>query len=336
VCVCMCVCALPESNAYPTPVIHPLFPPVLPRAWVPAQVVDRFRKLSRSTNFNFPQIPGTGFAHMLAHASRDAVDLVGKLIAYDPEERCVHASAPPCLFLFCDLFRRIDHKGHHPPSPPPHTLHFANDAVRVSSAHLIAPALASCVSACACVDVGAALPRMPLSRTPGLRTCAMQRGVSGRRGQRPRPLLRRPARLLRHPPPPPPAPCCRTRAVARAAPQARHSWLWWRWWGPIGWQQRWRQPAMRQQLQGRSVPGARLTRRLTSTLAAAAAAVVVRLAAALRIEIRFMPAMQCKRWARRKVRAVVVCPRGQRPPHLLSLLLPPPLGVQLMLPCTAA
>jgi hypothetical protein len=56
-------------------------------AW--AQLLEKFRKLSRNANFAFPETRGTGFVHMLAHVSREAVDLCSKLLIYDPDERCV-------------------------------------------------------------------------------------------------------------------------------------------------------------------------------------------------------------------------------------------------------
>ncbi len=56
-------------------------------AW--AQLLEKFRKLSRNANFAFPETRGTGFVHMLAHVSREAVDLCTKLLIYDPDERCV-------------------------------------------------------------------------------------------------------------------------------------------------------------------------------------------------------------------------------------------------------
>ena len=63
-------------------------------AW--AQLLEKFRKLSRNANFAFPETRGTGFVHMLAHVSKEAVDLVTKLLIYDPDERWV-AQAPRLL-----------------------------------------------------------------------------------------------------------------------------------------------------------------------------------------------------------------------------------------------
>ena len=51
------------------------------------QLLERFQKCSNSGNFSFPESKGTGFAHMLPHASSDAIDLIDKLLIYDPEER---------------------------------------------------------------------------------------------------------------------------------------------------------------------------------------------------------------------------------------------------------
>jgi serine/threonine protein kinase len=70
--------------------------PVTRPLCVSSQLLEKFRKMSRNANFSFPETRGTGFAHMLAHVSKEAVDLVTKLLIYDPDERWV-AQAPRLL-----------------------------------------------------------------------------------------------------------------------------------------------------------------------------------------------------------------------------------------------
>jgi renal tumor antigen len=61
------------------------FPSVVPR-----QLLEKFRKHSNHVDFSaFRESKGTGIARMLPHVSKDAVDLIEKLLIYDPEERCV-------------------------------------------------------------------------------------------------------------------------------------------------------------------------------------------------------------------------------------------------------
>jgi renal tumor antigen len=43
--------------------------------------------LSSHLKYNFPTREGTGIREMITHASPDCVDLIEKLIAYNPEER---------------------------------------------------------------------------------------------------------------------------------------------------------------------------------------------------------------------------------------------------------
>jgi renal tumor antigen len=54
----------------------------------PAEVLDKFKRYSSGhIDFNFPQQEGTGIARMIPHASKECIDLIQKLLLYDPEER---------------------------------------------------------------------------------------------------------------------------------------------------------------------------------------------------------------------------------------------------------
>jgi len=51
------------------------------------RVLDRFKKHATHLDFNFPEKMGTGIEKMLSHVSRECIDLLRLLLAYDPEER---------------------------------------------------------------------------------------------------------------------------------------------------------------------------------------------------------------------------------------------------------
>jgi renal tumor antigen len=54
----------------------------------PNEILQKFwRYRSSHIDFNFPQQKGLGIPSMIPHASADAIDLIMKLLAYDPEER---------------------------------------------------------------------------------------------------------------------------------------------------------------------------------------------------------------------------------------------------------
>lgn len=52
-----------------------------------AEVLRKFRKMGSHADLNFAPQHGTGIKRLLPHASPDAVDLIEKLLAYDPEDR---------------------------------------------------------------------------------------------------------------------------------------------------------------------------------------------------------------------------------------------------------
>ena len=52
-------------------------------------------------DFNFPPKEGTGIGKMVPHISGDCADIISKMLAYDPEERCVMLLL--CCFYFLPL-----------------------------------------------------------------------------------------------------------------------------------------------------------------------------------------------------------------------------------------
>ncbi|KAI5068297.1 hypothetical protein GOP47_0016642, partial [Adiantum capillus-veneris] len=53
----------------------------------PPQVLDKLRRRSQHADFSFPQQDGTGIARLIPHASPACIELLNKLLAYNPEER---------------------------------------------------------------------------------------------------------------------------------------------------------------------------------------------------------------------------------------------------------
>jgi hypothetical protein len=106
------------------------------------QLLERFKKCSTHIDFSFPEQTGSGFAHMLKHVSREAVDLIHKLLIYDPEERCVLAAARAvCVCLSLSVLSSIA-------SSVPVLL-----VRRPCRSLLYAPCVCVCVRVCACVCV---------------------------------------------------------------------------------------------------------------------------------------------------------------------------------------
>ena len=59
----------------------------------PAQFLEKFRKHSSHIDFTtFRESKGTGIARMLPHVSKEGVDLIEKLLIYDPDERYVRGA----------------------------------------------------------------------------------------------------------------------------------------------------------------------------------------------------------------------------------------------------
>jgi renal tumor antigen len=54
----------------------------------PKELLDKFKKYATHMEFNFPLVPdGSGIETLLPNASKDAVDLVSKLLIYNPDNR---------------------------------------------------------------------------------------------------------------------------------------------------------------------------------------------------------------------------------------------------------
>ena len=53
----------------------------------PVELLNRLKKHGTHMDFDFPQKPGTGIVKLLPHASPDALDLMQKLLIYNPDER---------------------------------------------------------------------------------------------------------------------------------------------------------------------------------------------------------------------------------------------------------
>jgi len=51
------------------------------------RVLERFKRHASHLDFNFPERAGTGLEKLLPHVSRECIDLLRMLLAYDPEER---------------------------------------------------------------------------------------------------------------------------------------------------------------------------------------------------------------------------------------------------------
>jgi renal tumor antigen len=60
----------------------------------PAELLNRLKKHGTHMDFDFPQKQGTGITKLLPHASPDALDLMTKLLIYNPDDR---ASAKQAL-----------------------------------------------------------------------------------------------------------------------------------------------------------------------------------------------------------------------------------------------
>eukprot|EP01050_Picozoa_sp_SAG11_P014771 SAG11_NODE_1853_length_4166_cov_1.872142_1_plen_371_part_00 len=51
------------------------------------ELLEKFKRHSASIDFNFPKAEGRGIAKLIPHASPEAVELMTKLIAYNPDDR---------------------------------------------------------------------------------------------------------------------------------------------------------------------------------------------------------------------------------------------------------
>ncbi|CAM6089758.1 unnamed protein product [Calypogeia fissa] len=53
----------------------------------PAQLLEKMKRRSQHADFKFPQQDGTGIARLIPHASPACVELLSKLLAYNPDDR---------------------------------------------------------------------------------------------------------------------------------------------------------------------------------------------------------------------------------------------------------
>ncbi len=51
------------------------------------EIIERFQRNATNIDFNFPHITGTGINQLIPHVSVECQELIGKLLAYDPDER---------------------------------------------------------------------------------------------------------------------------------------------------------------------------------------------------------------------------------------------------------
>jgi len=53
----------------------------------PPDILEKFKRNASHMDFNFPQKEGTGIARLIPHVSLECIDLILKLLAYNPEDR---------------------------------------------------------------------------------------------------------------------------------------------------------------------------------------------------------------------------------------------------------
>lgn len=51
------------------------------------ELLDKFKKHSTHIDFNFPPKEGTGIAKLIPHVSPECLDLIEKLLIYNPDDR---------------------------------------------------------------------------------------------------------------------------------------------------------------------------------------------------------------------------------------------------------
>ena len=57
------------------------------------ELLDRFQQHASHMTFNFPEKSGTGIADLIPHISKDAQDLIMKLLIYNPDKRITATQA---------------------------------------------------------------------------------------------------------------------------------------------------------------------------------------------------------------------------------------------------
>jgi renal tumor antigen len=54
----------------------------------PKELLDKFQKYATHMEFNFPHVTeGTGIPKLMTHVSPEVVDLISKLLVYNPDNR---------------------------------------------------------------------------------------------------------------------------------------------------------------------------------------------------------------------------------------------------------
>jgi serine/threonine protein kinase len=53
----------------------------------PRDVLERFQKYASHMDFNFPHVVGTGISQLVPHVSPECLELISKLLIYNPDER---------------------------------------------------------------------------------------------------------------------------------------------------------------------------------------------------------------------------------------------------------
>ena len=53
----------------------------------PEDILEKFKKFASHIDFNFAQVDGTGIVQLIPHASQECVNVIERLLAYNPDER---------------------------------------------------------------------------------------------------------------------------------------------------------------------------------------------------------------------------------------------------------
>jgi renal tumor antigen len=60
----------------------------------PKELLEKFKKYATHMEFNFPHVPeGTGIPKLIPHVSPEVVDLIQKLLIYNPDNRITASQA---------------------------------------------------------------------------------------------------------------------------------------------------------------------------------------------------------------------------------------------------
>lgn len=57
------------------------------------QLLDNFQKYATHMEFNFPRVEGSGIGKLIPHASPEVIDLIQKLLVYNPDNRITASQA---------------------------------------------------------------------------------------------------------------------------------------------------------------------------------------------------------------------------------------------------